>query len=141
MPEFFDVQIYGGEFNSDETNILSKRMPNGGISNGLIAFVEALPVKDINPNIRVEEMTCVFVLYILNKADRGLNGYSKNAYAHGQKLLQLIKNNNFGFRIAKKPEIMSFRNITNQIKQDQEIAKMALVWTQNMPLAETDRFN
>lgn len=140
LDEFFKVKIYGGEFNSDNKDEFG-RMPANSQSNGLIAFVEALEAGEKSPNFKAEEMTVIFVVYILNKTDRGMNGYSSNAYAHGQRALQLIKNNNFGFNMAKKPNILSLRNINNEIKQDKEIAKMALVWSQDMVLAETNRFN
>ena len=139
LDEFFEVQIYGGEFNSDEQNDLKRRMSKTGKSNALVSFVEALETSLDHPNPRNETMTCVFVIYILNIADKGDNGYSSNAFIHGQEVLKLIKNNRFGFKIGKQPKILSLRNIGSEVKQNKEIAKMALVWTQDMVLASSNK--
>lgn len=141
MPEFFKVKVYGGEFNSDDANEIKKSMSKQNKSNALVSFVEAIEAPNEHPSRKVDAMTCVFVIFVLNTTDKGMNGYSSHAYDHAQKVHSLIKNNRFGFKIGKAPNVMSIRNISGQIKQDKEIAKMAVVWSQEMVLAEADRLN
>lgn len=139
LPEFSKADYYGGEFDDADSKNTRIQLLNG-YSNCLITSVSGSEISN-NPTMDRSTWDNVFAAYILSYVDQDKNGHSKQSNKALQALIQLIKNNTFGLELQKNPKVLSWGLVSNQITKDRRIAKVALIWSQEMDLASSSFFN